>query len=321
MKPGIWFEFEIAGRGSRIFEKSAWMLKRDGYDIVSGHRKFLDMRQPQVQAYLAEKVIGLLNTYGMEYLKVDYNETIGIGCDGLESQGEGLRQQIEASMDFFRRIHRELPELVIEICSSGGHRLVPSFLELASMASFSDAHECDEIPIIAGNMHRIILPRQSQIWAVLQAEHSLSRLYYRMTGTMLGRMCISGDIGGLSGEQWKVVQEGMDFYNRVSFIIDVGKTTFQGPRIGSYRNPKGWQAVIRQNGHQLLIVFHSFHEAPDSVRLEVPKNYEITGSYHKEEIAACIRRGELVINGIGTLDGAAFFLERKGGAQDETREL
>ena len=43
------------------------------------------------------------------------------------------------------------------------------------MASFSDAHECDEIPIIAANMHRMILPRQSQIWAVVKAGQPLQK--------------------------------------------------------------------------------------------------------------------------------------------------
>ena len=190
MKPGIWYEFEIAARGSRLFEKSDWLLKRDQKDIVSGHRKFLDMRKIEVQEYLTEKVINLLKTYKIEYLKVDYNENLGIGCDGEESLGEELRQQILATQEFFKRIRKELPELVIEVCSSGGHRLVPSFLECSSMASFSDAHECDKIPIIAANMHRMIPPRQSQIWAVLQKNHSLQNIYYRMTGTMLGRLCI-----------------------------------------------------------------------------------------------------------------------------------
>lgn len=57
------------------------------------------------------------------------------------------------------------------------------------MASFSDAHECDEIPIIAANMHRMILPRQSQIWAVVKAGQPLQKLYYQICSGLLGRLC------------------------------------------------------------------------------------------------------------------------------------
>lgn len=321
MKPGIWFEFEVAGRGSRLFEKSQWMLKRDGYDIVSGHRKFLDMRKPEVQEYLAEKVIRFLKDNGLEYLKVDYNESIGSGCDAEEeptAPGEGLRQQIEASLDFFRRIHRELPQLVIEICSSGGHRLVPSFLEIASMASFSDAHECDEIPIIAANMHRMILPRQSQIWAVLQKTHSLEKIYYRMTGTMLGRMCISGDIQGLKKKQWAAVQAGIDFYHRVSHLIDCGSSSFQGLYIESYRRPEGWQAVLRRNGEELLVVFHSFGNVPSEVEVELPAageesgGWQLDGEYHAGRIKTEIMGTRLRVSQIQDFDGAAMLL-RSGG--------
>ncbi len=187
MVPGIWFEFEVSGADSVTFQWKDYLLTRDGLPITSGKRRFFDMRQDRVQEYLAEKVIGFLIENGYGYLKVDYNETIGIGCDGAESLGEGLRQQIMGTQRFFERIHKELPELVIECCSSGGHRLVPSFLQMTSMSSFSDAHECDEIPVIAANMHRMILPRQSQIWAVLKSENTLKKCYYQMASTLLGR--------------------------------------------------------------------------------------------------------------------------------------
>src|SRR4029078_7889883 len=103
------------------------------------------------------------------YLKVDYNNSIGIGCDGAESLGEVLRQQMAAVQSFFRMIREEVPELVMENCASVGHRLEPSMLALTSMSSFSDAHECAEIPIIAANVQRALLPRQNQIWVGIAA--------------------------------------------------------------------------------------------------------------------------------------------------------
>lgn len=152
----------------------------------------MDLRKPEVIGYLTEKVIDFLKKYGFGYLKIDYNDTVGIGCDGAESLGEGLRQQVLASQEFIRKIQREIPDLVIENCASGGHRLEPSMLAITSMSSFSDAHECLEIPIIAANLHRAILPRQSQIWAVLRKTDSARRLYYSIVNTFLGRMCLSG---------------------------------------------------------------------------------------------------------------------------------
>ena len=156
------------------------------------------MRDPWTQDYLSQKVIGFLEYYGFGYLKADYNESIGIGCDGAESLGEGLRQNMQAAQDFFRKIRDRLPGLVIEVCASGGHRMEPSMIELCDMVSFSDAHEEKEIPVIAANVHRMIPPGQSEIWAVLRAEDTGKRIVYSMANTFLGVMCLSGDVHTLS---------------------------------------------------------------------------------------------------------------------------
>jgi alpha-galactosidase len=54
---------------------------------------------------------------------VDYNETAGIGFDDPDSLGEGLCKQIDAQYRLFAKIREHLPDLVIENCASGGHRL------------------------------------------------------------------------------------------------------------------------------------------------------------------------------------------------------
>lgn len=310
MIPGIWFEFEISGMDSATSRMVDHLLTRDGIPVTSGKRRFFDMRQEWVQEYLSGKVIRFLRENGFGYIKVDYNETIGIGCDGDDSLGEGLRQQILAVQQFFARIHQELPEVVIEVCSSGGHRLVPSFMELASMASFSDAHECDEIPIIAANMHRMILPRQSQIWAVLKADNPLKKFYYQMASSFLGRCCISGDIETLSTEQWAVVEAGFAFYKRIAGVIDRGETRYCGSHILSYRKPKGWQGIVRENaaGTGKMAVVHTFHEAPETIRLEMGTGVRIEAVYARSGIEVHVEGEMLVIQGLETFDGLGVWM-------------
>ena len=187
----------------------------------------------------AERVTGLLQKCGFEYIKVDYNDTIGIGCDDPDGLGEGLRKNMQGTLDFFREMRAAVPGLYIENCSSGGHRLEPSMMGVADMASFSDAHECQEIPIIAANLHRMILPGQSQIWAVLRKTDSLRRVNYSLVNTFLGVMCLSGDMLDLSDEQWKKVDEGIAFYKAVRHIIRDGVTSFHGDVSESWRPRAG----------------------------------------------------------------------------------
>ena len=191
-----------------------------------------------------------------------------MGCDpyaGGESRhdgpGENLRRKVEASREFFRTIAREIPGIVIENCSSGGHRLEPSMMELVSQASFSDAHETTAIPLIAANMHRVIPPRQSQIWAVMRAGDSDARIFYSIVSTFLGRMCLSGDIYNMSEHQWELIEDGIAFYRQVSDIIRDGRTVLIDTNADSYNTPCGQQLVIRELGHRGMLIFHRFEHS------------------------------------------------------------
>lgn len=322
MVPGIWFEMELAGMKSAMFEKEDYLLKRDGYPVQTGCRRFLDMRREKVVEYLAEKVIGTLKDCGFGYMKVDYNDNIGIGCDGAESLGEGLRQNMECSQKFFRRIRSEIPDLVIENCSSGGHRLEPSMQELCSMASFSDAHECKEIPVIAANAARAILPAQSQIWAVMRKKDDESRVYYSCANTFLGRMCLSGDVYDLEDWQWGIIEEAIGFYQKCAPLIKDGRNYRYGPQIRSYNHLKGWQAVCRKGseGERIMAVVHSFEEYPETIAVKLPIESEsarqsgkslwrVADGFHKPGIACEIEEGCLIITGMKEFDAGVWLIE------------
>lgn len=258
--PGLWFEFEVCNRGSQAWDKTTHQLDRDGHVLQVANRRFWDFRDPWVHDYLSERVICLLKENNLGYLKVDYNETTGLGCDGAESPGEGLRQHLAGVQKFFARIRMELPELVIESCSSGGHRLEPSFICASSMSSFSDAHETPNIPIIAANLLPLVPSRQCQIWAVLRKTDSSKRLNYSLTATFLGRMCLSGEIHELSTAQWARVYEAIDLYRQVAPVIGNGLAVRYGVLGSSYESPRGWQAVVRTSpdNARCLIVLHTF---------------------------------------------------------------
>ena len=270
MIPGLWFEPETCARDSDIFRKEELLLTRRGTVIDTDNRRFLDLRKEEVQKYLDERVTGLLKRCGFGYTKIDYNDCIGVGCDDPDSLGEGLRQNMQGTLDFFRRMREAIPDLWIENCSSGGHRLEPSLMGATDMASFSDAHECPEIPIIAAQLHRLILPGQSQIWAVLRAKDSLRRINYSLVNTFLGVMCLSGDAADLSAEQWAKVDEGICFFKAVRGIIRDGISAFHGEVSRSWRHPEGWQAVCRTAGGETLTVIHTFGgKFPGQVSLPV----------------------------------------------------
>jgi len=261
MIPGIWFEFESVAHGSELYDKPEYLIKKDGVPLTIGGRRFLDLEEKCVQDFLQNSVIDLLKAANYGYLKVDYNDTMGIGCDGEDGMGENLRRKILATQQFFKKLRQEIPDLVIENCSSGGHRLEPSMMELSSMASFSDAHEISSIPLIAANLQRLVRPEQNQIWAVMRKEDTDERIYYSICATMLGRMGLSGDIYDLTDHQWALIDEGMNFYNSISDIIKAGHTTHIISDADSYNRPKGGQLVIREYEAKTLLIYHRFEDS------------------------------------------------------------
>ena len=311
--PGVWFEFEDATQNTDIYDgHDDWYLKLDGQVILHGERKFLDFSNPEVAAYLQKKVIDFLRDNEFGYMKIDYNGSVGLGCDGAESPGEGLRQHMDNVRAFFEKVHAELPELVIESCASGGFRLDPVFVGISSMSSFSDAHECEEIPILAANVTRLMLPRQCQIWAVLRPSDTPDRTYYTLSATFLGRMCFSGDMAEISDDQMAIATEAQEMYAAVSHIIKDGKTRLFRDIGDSYRFTTGAQASVRISADQTeaLVVFHAFHN-PCTIRAKLGAGeWELKNAFGSK-VKYRIEKDEIIFEETEDMKGAVLHLCKK----------
>jgi alpha-galactosidase len=308
--PGLWVEAESVGLDSSASRQTDHLLHRDGVPITVGVRRFWDLTDPWVVDYLRAGVTELLRSAGFGYLKLDDNETIGLGCDHPDSLGEGLRRQVLGSYAFLDSLHRDLPDLVIENCASGGHRLEPSYVGRTAMSSFSDAHEPPEIPIIAAALHRLLPPRQSQIWAVLKAADPPERTRYSLAAGFLGRLCLSGELMLLDEMQVGMVQEAVALYRRVAPVIADGTSRIHGDLPWSWRHPTGWQAVRRMasDDASCLVVAHSFAGCPPTVKVPLP------GSGWRVDEApygpAVIADDHLVLDGLGEFDARVVVVRR-----------
>lgn len=309
--PGLWFEFEVVVAGSAASLQTDHMLSRGGRVVQVGSRLFWDLRDPRTVEILSEKVIARLRDDGFGYLKIDYNDTLPWGVDGADSPGEGLRQHLLAVQDFIRRIRAEVPGIIVENCSSGGHRLEPSFQAICAMGSFSDAHETVSIPIIAANLHRLILPRQSQVWCVVRAGDSRQRLRYGLAATFLGRMALSGALAELSEAQLAEVRAAQDFLEGCKAIIREGRSRLHSGLGLSWNEPRGWQALVRHTDAEALVVAHVFEvEAPVAIPAPLPSGaWRIAESYGLDAPAE-VHGDHLRFPALPDFSGAAVRLER-----------
>ncbi len=255
--PGLWFELETVGADAQAYH-DADLLQRDGVPLTVAKRRFRDLRDPAVRQRILDRVVGILRDGGFGYIKVDYNETLGTGPDGDASHGEELRRQVEGSHALFDALQAAMPDLVIEVCASGGHRLEPSWLKRCAMASSSDAHETPETPIVAAALARCIPARQNQIWAVLRPEDSPAQQVWALAAGFLGRLCLSGRFHAIDAEGWARVQQAIDLHRAcVGTIVDGSARCF-GDLGRGWRSPHGWQALRRTTATHAVIVLHGF---------------------------------------------------------------
>jgi len=140
----------------------------------------------------------------------------------------------------------------------------------------------------------------------------LKKSYYQIASTMLGRLCLSGDITSLTDPQWEVVKKGISFYNKVSHIIDNGITTRYGSQIISYRKPKGWQGVVRESldEKEKLMVIHTFHESKHELQIPLHGYCNIFEIYAREGINFKIVDDNLIVNNLADFDGMAVWIKK-----------
>lgn len=281
---GVWYEFENVTDNSIVASEHPELLARlDNQIIHRENRMFLDFNNPKTFDYLEGKVIKKIRDNDISYIKIDYNENVGIGIDNPDSVGEGLRLHAEKVIEFMRKIRTEFPDLVLENCSSGGMRHEITYNTVSSMVSFSDAHENFDGVVVAMDLHRIMQPRIMQIWASLLKQHSVDDVYVIVAKAMLGRICFAGKLEDISKEALGVALEGKHFYDRIKHIIRDGNTILiDTNQITSLNNPHGAIRLIResQNQNELLCYTFNFGEDVKETSFEIDDSvYELKDTY------------------------------------------
>ncbi len=312
--PGIWFEFAVAQETSHVYkEHPDWFLTLDGHVLRHAERAFLDFRLPAVRDFLRERVAGLIARAHVGFIKVDYNGTPGFGCDGPSaSPAENLRAALDAEVAFFRELKAAFPELVIEVCASGGHRLSPAWMRLGALASSSDAHEGVEIPILAANTAALVSPRSNEIWATLRPWDTPDREYYSLTAAMMGRLCVSGDVGKLSEEQFRVLSEGLAFQRTLVPLLRNGSARYvRHLDTPSYNDPRGAQFFLLESPDETLVVFHSFAAPAASYTLplgDAAGRLRVLRRFGAPSLGVSLGGGGLAVSSVAPFQGLALVL-------------
>ena len=224
MKAGLWIEPEIIGvkcQEMLDYYDDDCFLQRNGKRLAVMNRHFLDFRAKKVVDYMDETIRRMVEDYGAEYIKLDYNQDCGVGTDYLAlCAGEGLELCARAYLQWIDGIRERFPNVLFETCSSGGMRMDYETLSNFSIVSTSDQTNYVKYPYIAGNILSAVLPEQAAVWSYpVDNKEKLptdEQVVMNMVNSFLGRMHLASDLSLLTKEQFALVQEGVEYYKTLS---------------------------------------------------------------------------------------------------------
>lgn len=310
LKPGLWIEPEIIGEKCEEmldYNDDDCFISRHGERVKVMGRLFLDFRNKKVLDYLTETIRRMVEDYGAEYIKMDYNQDMGVGTDkGGTSFGEGIEQAQDAYLKWAKTMVAKYPKVVFETCSSGGMRMDDKTLSSFDMVSTSDQTSCYKYPYIVGNIFSAVLPEQAGVWSYpvnsygtedepfeptedyVNAHVSKEIVAMNMINAILGRMHLASHLELLSEDKKALVKEGINYYNklvevkkRALPVFPLGFTDFRQDNVavGLKDGDKMYLAVWHLEGKKS--VYMTFNEDISSVKVGYPTGFDTKYSVEK----------------------------------------
>ncbi|MCQ2431861.1 MAG: alpha-galactosidase [Clostridia bacterium] len=234
--PGVWFELDTVNESAASYHlDDDCLLKRYGSVIP---RAFFNFKNDKVRAHLAARIDDLYNM-GVRYIKNDYNQTTGIGCDNDGgSPAQGLIENYEAFCSFIDEVRAAHPDLIIENCGSGGCREEHGTLQHFHLQSTSDQEYYYLNPsIITGVMRGLMAPEKAGIWSypmpVLFDDRDScpfddawqkqfadgEETIFNMVNGMCGVLYQSGRLDHADAKNLALVKEGITAYKTMRAMI------------------------------------------------------------------------------------------------------
>lgn len=226
MKAGLWIEPEVVGiKCDEMLEyySDDCFISSFGKKVAVNNRYFLDYRHQKVVEYMSETIRRMVEDYGADYIKFDYNQDLGVGTDiASASMGEGLEASADAFLGWVDRMRRRFPNVIFEGCASGGMRMDYKTLSSFHLMSTSDQTDYLRYPYIAGNVLAAVIPEQAAVWSypvgecTASEEISKDRIAVNMINCFLGRMHLASHLEYMNESQMSLVKEGVSYYKKLN---------------------------------------------------------------------------------------------------------
>lgn len=312
MRPGIWLEFESMGVKCPLAKEmpDECFIMRHGKRVIDHGRYVLDFRNEQARAHCTEAVSRVIEEYGVEYIKNDYNVECGVGTDyNADSAGDGLLEHNRAFLAWYDEIREKYPHVTFENCASGGMRMDYAMLEGQHIQSLTDQDRYYITAHIAAAAGTAVLPEQAAIWATPIQSWGLNCAAMNMVNAMMQRMHLSGDVMKWDDETKALVREGVEVYKATRADIDSAIPFYPLGNIPSYEGK--WLCTGYKCKDCTRLIVWRLEGESDSLTIPTDFAYENVKILYPSNHKCVIDRGEKSITVTLPENRTAVFLELK----------
>lgn len=217
LKMGVWLEIEVMGVECELAHQlpDDWFICTHGKRRIDDRRYLLDFRNSEVRKYCRGVIDRLVQDYGIDFFKIDYNVTTGPGSDlNCDSVGDAMLEHYRYLYQWYQEIFEAYPDLVVESCNCGAQRMDYGMLQFQSLQSTSDQTDYISNSYIAANVASAVTPEQAGMWVypyVDEAEHVI----YNMVNGLLLRPYVSGLVWNISDENFELMKQGVSIYKEI----------------------------------------------------------------------------------------------------------
>jgi alpha-galactosidase len=171
-----------------------WFMQRRGIPI---HQ--LDLAKPEVARHVEDTIARLIERYGLDCFRLDYNISPNEGSERQVLGPQGLAIAVESTMwryydalwGIFDRLRQRFPHLLLENCSGGGGRADLGMLSRFHWTQVSDNWDPQNTVKIVNGMTFALPPEQ--VMTLLGAISSgVADLDFMLRIGLFGHFCVSG---------------------------------------------------------------------------------------------------------------------------------
>ncbi len=270
---GLWFEPEAISPDSDLYRShSDWALKESEAPLLGRHELLLDLTKPEARDYIVENVSGAIDRSNVKFVKWDMNRhSLALGAKSYD--------YILGLYDVLHRIFDPRPQVLLEMCSSGGNRFDLGMLYFAPQIWCSD--NTDPIcRLTIQNSLSYLYPQSTMSAHVSEAPHAQTLrhtpLETRGNVAMMGIYGLELDLAHLVSVEEKAVRAQIAYYKAHRSLFQFGKWT----RLPCEAGATCWQ--VSQKSQYAVGLYHRLvpaapgYEVLQMRGLDKAKRYNVT---------------------------------------------